>query len=227
MNGFFRFDGKFYKYGTLIADVMILTILWLLTSLPIITIGASTTALYYVTTRQLSNREGYITKDYFKSFKQNFFKATGVELLFAVIIGVLTFNINYLSASSPFYFAQFVMLALALAVLSFVFPVLARFELTFFELISKSFFLAIRHFLTSVTCLALMFAIYWLLMDYPIFVILCPGVYAIITSLMFMRVFRKYLPEMDTEAYDEKKYHEMYAAEEAEAQAEETQAEEN
>jgi hypothetical protein len=60
-------------------------------------------------------------------------------------------------------------------------------------------------------------------MDYPIFVILCPGVYAIITSLMFMRVFRKYLPEMDTEAYDEKKYHEMYAAEEAE----EAQSEEN
>jgi uncharacterized membrane protein YesL len=225
MNNFFKFDGKFYKYGTLIADIMILTILWLITSLPIITIGASTTALYYVTTRQLSNREGYVTKDFFKSFKQNFVKATGVTILFAIIISVLSFNIQYLSVASPFYFAQFVLLALALAVLSFVFPVLARFELTFFQLITKSFFLAIRHFLTSITCLALMFAIYWLLMDYPILVILCPGVYALITSLMFMRVFKQYLPEMDTEAYDVKKYHEMMEAEEAEKSGELTSEE--
>jgi uncharacterized membrane protein YesL len=217
MNNFFKFDGKFYKYGTLIADIMILTILWLITSLPIITIGASTTALYYVTTRQLSNREGYVTKDFFKSFKQNFVKATGVTILFAIIISVLSFNIQYLSVESPFYFAQFVLLALALAVLSFVFPVLARFELTFFQLITKSFFLAIRHFLTSITCLVLMFAIYWLLMDYPILVILCPGVYAFITSLMFMRVFKQYLPEMDTEDYDVKRYREIMEAEESEA----------
>jgi uncharacterized membrane protein YesL len=196
---------------------MILTILWLITSLPIITIGASTTALYYVTTRQLSNREGYVTKDFFKSFKQNFVKATGVTILFAIIISVLSFNIQYLSVESPFYFAQFVLLALALAVLSFVFPVLARFELTFFQLITKSFFLAIRHFLTSITCLVLMFAIYWLLMDYPILVILCPGVYAFITSLMFMRVFKQYLPEMDTEDYDVKRYREIMEAEESEA----------
>ena len=58
-------DSKFYKWGTLLADLIILTVLWLICSLPIITMGAATTALYYVTTRQLSNREGYVSRDFF------------------------------------------------------------------------------------------------------------------------------------------------------------------
>ena len=68
MHGLFSMDGPIYKYGGLLADLLLLTLLWLLCSLPIITIGAATTAVYYVTTRRLSDKESYITRDFFLSF---------------------------------------------------------------------------------------------------------------------------------------------------------------
>jgi uncharacterized membrane protein YesL len=205
MNGFFGLDSKFYKYGTLLGDIMILTLLWTITSLPLITIGASTTALYYVTTRQLSNREGYVTKDFFRSFKQNFFEATGVTILFAVIFAVLGFNIRYLDADSKWFLVQFVLIAVAIAVLVFVFPILSRFKMGIFSLLGTSFSMAIGHFPTTITCLALLYAIYMIVMRWPILFVVCVGFYGLLTSLMFMRIFKKHLPLMDTDEYDEMK----------------------
>lgn len=205
MSDFFKFDGKFFKYGTLLGDLMILTLLWTLTSLPLITLGASTTAMYYVTTRQLSNREGYVSRDYFRSFKENFLQATGVTILFAVIFAVLRINLYILPGNSPIFPIQFVLIAVAVAMLVFVFPVLSRFKLNFFELLRTSFFLAIRHFPTTITCLVLLFAAYLLVLRWPIAFIVCAGVYGSLTSLMFMRIFKKYVPQMDTDEFDELK----------------------
>ena len=114
MGKWFGLDSKFYKYGTLLADLIILTILWLICSIPVITIGASTTALYYVTTRQLSNREGYVSRDFFRSFKQNFLEATAMTLILGVIAVVLFININLFVPDSTIntiiYLIQYVLL---------------------------------------------------------------------------------------------------------------------
>ena len=58
----FGIDGKFYEIVSAIADLVILNLLFVLCSLPIFTIGASTTALFGVTKKMADNREGYILK---------------------------------------------------------------------------------------------------------------------------------------------------------------------
>ncbi len=194
-------DSKFFKYGTLLADLIILTILWLVCSIPIVTIGASTTALYYVTTRQLSNREGYVTKDFFKSFRRNFLEATGVTLIIGVIAAVLFININLFEPDTTInaiiYLIQYVLLYELLIFTIYVFPVLSRFDLKLGELIRTSFFMANRHLLTTITCAILFVAIVLIVMRMGVLIILCAGAYAILTSLMFMKIFRKYVPDMD------------------------------
>lgn len=205
MNGFFKLDGKFYKYGTILADIIVLTLLWTITSLPIITIGASTTAMYYVTTRAISNREGYVSKDFFRSFKENFLQATGASFILMAAFAFVIINIHTLPGSSLMFPIQFVLLAVLVAETAFIFPVLSRFKLRFFELFRTSFFLAVRHFPTTFTCIVLLYAIYMLVIRMPIAFVVCAGAYAFLTSLMFMRIFRKYLPDMDTDKYDEMK----------------------
>lgn len=209
MREFFSIDGKFFKFGMMLWDVMVITFLWTITSLPIITIGASTTALYYVTTRMLSNREGYVARDFFRSFKENFFQATGVTILFGGAIFLVYFNLTVLSGKSVLFPIQFVIMAVLCATLAFIFPVLSRFKMKFFELIIQSFFLAAGHFVTAITCLCLLAAIALIVMRWPILFIICAGVYGLLTSLMFMHIFKKYLPEMDTDEYDEKKHQEI------------------
>lgn len=201
MDKWLSIDGKFFKYGTMLCDWIILTVLWLVCSIPIITVGASTTALYYVTTRQISDREGYVTKDFFKSFKQNFLEATAMTLIIGVIGAVLYINIRLFVPDTTInvilYLLQYVILYELIIFTVYVFAVLSRFELKIGELIKTSFFMANRHLLTTFTCIILLVAITAIVIKYRILIVLCAGVYAVLTSLMFMKLFRKYVPGMD------------------------------
>lgn len=201
MEKWFGLDSKFYKFGTLIGDLIILTLLWTICCLPIVTIGASTTALYYVTTRQLSDREGYVSKDFFKSFKQNFIEATAITILIGVIGAILYVNIRLLETNTTLniilYLIQFVILYQLVIFTIYVFPILSRFDLKLGALIKTTIFMANRHLLTTITCAILLVATFIITFEYRIAVILCAGVYGILTSLMFMKLFRKYVPDMD------------------------------
>ena len=66
----FGIDSKFYEVVSKIADLVVVNLLFVLCSLPIITIGASTTALYGVTKKMAENREGYIFRNYFRLLKR-------------------------------------------------------------------------------------------------------------------------------------------------------------
>lgn len=103
MGGWFNIDSKFYRFCSYVGDFIILMVLWAIFSLPVITIGASTTAAYYVATRQLSSREGYIWKDFLKSFKSNFIQSTLSTIIFALIGAVIYINIEFLEKSSIFF----------------------------------------------------------------------------------------------------------------------------
>lgn len=81
MNGLFAPDSRFMRYLNRLADLMILNLLFLLTSIPIFTIGASLTALYSVCFRLGTDREGSTFRDYFAAFKENFRQATSLFLL--------------------------------------------------------------------------------------------------------------------------------------------------
>ena len=79
----------------------------------------------------------------------------------------------------------------------YVFPVLSRFDLKLGALIRTSIFMANRHLLTTITCAVLFVAVFMIVLKYRMLIVLCAGFYAILTSLMFMKLFRKYVPDMD------------------------------
>lgn len=83
-----------------IADFVILNLLWLICSLPIITIGASTTALYSVTLKLVKNEEGYIAKGFLKAFKENFKQSTLMWLLFMLLGFILIVDFSSLKLMS-------------------------------------------------------------------------------------------------------------------------------
>lgn len=71
-----------------VADFIILNLLWIVCSIPIITIGASTTALYTVMLKLVKNEEGYIAKGFLKAFKENFKQSTIMWAIF-LLLGIL------------------------------------------------------------------------------------------------------------------------------------------
>ena len=85
-----------------IFDMMCLNVLWLVCSLPIFTIGASTTAMYTVMLKVVKNEEGYIVKGFFKAFKENFKKSTIIWLILLVIGGFLGADLYLTSSAKRF-----------------------------------------------------------------------------------------------------------------------------
>lgn len=61
-------------------DLIVLNVLWLVTSLPVVTLGASTAALWDVAMKMALEEEGSIFKSYFRSFARHFWRATGLFL---------------------------------------------------------------------------------------------------------------------------------------------------
>jgi len=201
MSGFFNMDGPFYRIGALIADVMILNFYWILFSLPLFTIGASTTALYYVMTRRISDREGYLFRDFWTSFKSNFKQATIIWLIFLAALTILLINIqniNLIGNIKTFVYPVqiFFLLELILCYL-YILPIIARFEISLKDSFKTAFFMANRHPLTSVCCIVIGCAV--LLASYITIILslAAMGLYVFLTSYLFIRVFRKYRPEID------------------------------
>ena len=98
MGGLFNINNGFFRAIGRIIDVCWLNILWVLTSLPIITIGASTTALYYTSMKMIRNEAGYVSSDFFRSFKDNFKQSTIIWLLLLLVTMILVCDYRFWGA---------------------------------------------------------------------------------------------------------------------------------
>lgn len=132
MNGLFAPNSRFMRYLNRFADLMILNLLFLLTSIPIFTIGASLTALYSVCFRLGTDREGSTFRDYFAAFKENFRQATSLFLLLLLWLmgtGGAAVIFCFMAGWMHYLFVPFAVLFIVVVlVASYVFPLLSRFE---------------------------------------------------------------------------------------------------
>ncbi|MCR5118404.1 MAG: YesL family protein [Lachnospiraceae bacterium] len=215
MGGLFSADSIIGKTLTKIGELVILSILWFFTSLPVITIGASTTALYYSMTKCVRRGRGYFVKEYFKAWKRNFVKATFLTLFFLIcLLGLWTvlnslgftledislngiesaYKDNASSAMGTYYAAGAYLLILG-ALFCYVFPVLSRFDLKLINIIFLSFVMMIRFLHYSISVLVILVALACLVMRLPLFIMFAPGLWVLLSSFLLEKAIRKYTPE--------------------------------
>ena len=144
-NFLFRAVGKF-------ADLLFLSLAWLVCSLPVVTIGPATAALYYAAVKSVRRGEGRVGQSFFHSFRENL--KTGIPAsAIAVAAGFLLCNGMLLtrqmaradSGWTAFCIAYGVLLLLPAGAACYLFPILSRFTFGVGGLFSASFLLSIRH----------------------------------------------------------------------------------
>lgn len=165
MNSLLNPEGKVMQFFTKIAYSAYLNILWFICCLPIVTVGASTTALFYVTLKVAKDEEGNITKAFFRSFKQNFKKATIIWLILLVVglvLGLDGYVFYHMHYENMFWTIGtaifFVALGAYAIILMYIFPLLARFENTVKAMFLNSIMLGMRFLLCTVVMAAIYFA---------------------------------------------------------------------
>lgn len=95
MKNRFNMDTPFFRTMGKIGDIFLLNFIFVITSIPLITIGASITALMTIAIKMTTNKEGYILSGYWKAFCSNFKQATVIHILLAVLGGILFFDLHF------------------------------------------------------------------------------------------------------------------------------------
>lgn len=151
MSKLFRMDSPLMRFLTKIADLMVLNILFCVTSIPLITIGASWTALYSVTLKMVRDEEGSVSRSYFRSFHQNFRQATLLWLGVLVVLALLVLDIRVLNgmaggtAPGLLRVGVEILALLGIMVLQYLFPSLARFEASLADTLKNACMMALAH----------------------------------------------------------------------------------
>ena len=151
MSKLFRMDSPLMRFLTKIADLMVLNILFCVTSIPLITIGASWTALYSVTLKMVRDEEGSVSRSYFRSFRQNFRQATLLGRGVLVVLALLALDIRVLNgmaggtAPGLLRVGVEILALLGIMVLQYLFPSLARFEASLADTLKNACMMVLAH----------------------------------------------------------------------------------
>lgn len=206
MGRLFNMDNPIFVALGRLADLMILNLIFIVTCIPVVTIGASCTAMSYVTLKFVKHEENYIVKSYFKSFKENFKQATIIWLICLAIIIVV--GSDFLILSSMGGLGGWMKIALAAVSIFmfmtyvYIFPVLSRFVNTIVGTIKNSFIMAVVHFFPTtillvvidVACVAVTFlntytivwgTLFWIMFGF--------STVSYLNSKFLVKVFEKYM----------------------------------
>lgn len=211
LSGFFNYDNPVWRFIGKFGDLIILNVLWLVCSLPIFTIGASTTAVYYVTLKLARDDDGYTIRSFFKSFKENFKQSTIIWLILLLagaILGVdLYFFARLFNGSSTVKTVMLtVFLAMALiyaAVAMYIFPLQSRFYNPLKRTFFNAFFMSIRHLFRTIGMIVIdgvLVAAGFVFMIPPvlmIFMLFGFPLLAFINSYILSPVFNIYMPKKE------------------------------
>lgn len=209
MGRFFNMDNKFFVFMGRLADLCMLNILCIICCIPVITAGASLTALYYVTMKMVRNEESYIFRSFFKSFKQNFRQATVINLIMLAAAALLYLDTRITKAMADpmgkilaMIFALFTMIYVI--ILLYLYPVLAKFYNSVKNTFKNALLMGIRHlpytFLMLAVCASPLLILFIPSFQVQMFLILVliligPALVAYCNSHFFVRIFDKYIPE--------------------------------
>ena len=210
MTHFFDPQNKFWRFMDKLFNSMLMGLLWFVGCLPIVTVGASTTALYQYTLRETNDTEGGILRSYFRFFRERFKKATVIWLI-QLGLGLflacdLWFCWQMIDWSAGINLPNIVFVALVsitlmyLGTCAYLYPILALFDFDVKKVITNSFIMAMGNLFVTVT-LGVVFVIVLLgcyfLTPFSPFVV---GLGTLLSSYFIMPVFNRYAVDDEASA---------------------------
>lgn len=159
-------NGKLYKAMVGLWDAVKINFMWLIFSLPIVTIGASTVAAFSVTLKMVENNEGHVARQFVQAFKDNLKQGIPMGLISLVVAysAYLNFELFEKVEGNPIVFliAGIVIVFIGLVHVSYAFPLSARYQNKIFKTFANSKEIAFKFFFRTI--------LMWLLVGVLVFV---------------------------------------------------------
>ena len=194
-----------------VTDCILLSLIFLLFSVPVFTMGASFTALYYTVNKVHRHSRGYMWSEFVGAFKRNFKQATLTWLIFlaigVILGGDLWFVTKVMHNSSLSAVLNIFFLLLGIIFLAwcgYVFPYIARFEDTIRVTLKNCALIAVMNFWWSLLVAGILAGVVvGVYLFFPVVIVL-PAGGAILLNDVLEPIFRKYMSEEDQALEDER-----------------------
>ncbi len=201
MSGIFNLESPVVRAVTRVGDLAVLSILWFLGCVPLVTIGASNTAMYSAIHKVFSQKEGIAAVEFLKSFKSNFRQAT-LSFLPLGLLEVLLLVECFVTAFLQEQGAAWGNLRPVFLVLSYLVGLwivytaayAARFQDTAKTTLRQSAVLALANPGKSILLLVVLSLILFLLPVFPPLILFLPGFYGWLVHKLAEKIFVQYLP---------------------------------
>lgn len=208
MEGIFSVDGKAFRFFDKMSDLVILNFLWLICSLPVVTIGASTTALYSVVIKMVKDEDSYVARSFFSSFRKNFRQSTIIWGILIAVVAVLYFDF-YFSSHTPMegaelFFIPFTMIAVLILLTGlYVFPIQAFFQNSIKKTIKNSLYMALAHLphslligvISAGPCVVLFLLAGNASLAFLVDLVIGISFFAWVDAHIFVKIFERYIPK--------------------------------
>ena len=214
MGKLFNLDSPILRVLGTLADMCLLNIMTILCCLPVFTAGASITAMHYVLLKMVRNEEGYVWKDFWKSFKENLWQGMAIGSI--LLIFVAFFLVDCYIFKGMVETVSVPMLAIAGAFALFLymiylyaFPLLAHFHNTVLGTIKNAFFVGVIAFpqtilMMIVTALPIVL-IYQYAQILPLIIMFGFTAPAYFCAWMYSKTFKKIEPKTEETVSEETK----------------------
>jgi len=210
-NNIFNLESPTMVKASRVGNLIILNILWLVCCLPIVTIGPSTIAMNYVIFQYHTGRSDEVLRPFFKSFRRDFWQGLLFGIPVTILFGLMIFNGLYIYSIEGIshLWISFVILVLILgALMTYGFPLLARYNLSLGNVINNSIVFFIQNPKLSFSAMLLHFLPAILILFFPdIFIkisflyILCGGsLVAYVNDRSLLQIFEEKQNEADAAA---------------------------
>lgn len=194
-------------------DIIILNMLFILCSIPVITIGASYSAMYYAFFKKMREKDSSVSKTFFEGFKTNFKQATLAWLSVVLLIIILSVDIwmfgpTGMMSFTPFYYLLIIISCIIAFTIMYLFPIISIFKNTLKNLVIFSFFFAAKNILFTILIAFLnTFPLFFIFTNlnlfffyFSIWIAFGFGLIAFINSLLFIKLFESYLSSNNTDS---------------------------
>lgn len=180
----FQYNSPLIRILTKIANLILVSIFWVLGCLPVITAVTSTSAMYYTVHKVVNGSGDGVAKAFFAAFKENFKKGILLSLIVVGSGAILFFDLyfGYTNWQKDLFAMVYFFIGIPLAfiwlsMMVFLPVVFARFDGTAGVILQMTAYFASRNLLRTVLMLAVLALMIFLVDYYPVFLLVLPGVY--------------------------------------------------
>lgn len=203
----FSQNSGFSRFMNFLWNVIVISILWFVCSIPVITIGAASTAAYYAMAKVVRHHTGAVSTEFFSAFRRNFTQATIFTVGYILVIFLLLLDCSLLYSGGTEDSMTLLCLIVALILMvvahtQYLFPVLSRFEQSLFGHFRMAFVFVFRHLLTSIMVLVLLCAVLACIYLIPLSLLFVPGLALYLQTFPMEKILRKYAPPASEEDAD-------------------------